>query len=184
MEVIDTVLGVVKVLKPHIFVDDRGSFYESYNTQNLGRLGIARTFVQDNIAVSQYEGTVRGLHFQLPPHAQAKLVSVVRGSILDVVVDLREGEPSFGHHASFELSADNRLQVFVPDGFAHGYCTLMPDTEVHYKVDAYYAPASERGLRWSDPALGITWPVTEAGAICSARDRALPTLAEWLATPT
>jgi dTDP-4-dehydrorhamnose 3,5-epimerase len=132
--------------------------------------------VQDNHSLSRKPGVIRGLHFQLPPFAQAKLVRVVRGSVLDVVVDIRRGSPSFGHHATVTLSAGNGLQLFVPHGFAHGFCTLEPDTEVLYKVDAYYAPEHERGLLWNDPALAIPWPA--AAPEISDKDRCWPSLSD------
>jgi dTDP-4-dehydrorhamnose 3,5-epimerase len=121
---------------------------------------------------------VRGLHFQLPPFAQAKLVRVTRGAILDVAVDLRSGSPTYGRHAAMEISADNWRQVFVPVGFAHGFCTLEPETEVLYKVSRPYAPAYDRGLRWNDPALAVDWPVGEDEAVLSDRDRSHPLLAD------
>ncbi len=136
------------------------------------------TFVQDNHALSRDIGTLRGLHFQLPPKAQDKLVRVTRGAILDVVVDVRRSSPTFGRHLAIELSADNWRQLWVPKGFAHGYCTLKPDTEVIYKVTDAYAPEHDAGIAFDDPALGIVWPATRETAILSAKDLVLPLLAE------
>lgn len=166
----------VKLVAPPIFRDVRGFFSETYNARALAEAGIDATFVQDNHSLSASPGVVRGLHFQLPPCAQDKLVRVVRGAILDVVVDLRRASPSYGKHAAVELSADNWHQLWVPKGFAHGFCTLQPDTEVIYKVTDYYAPAEERGLQWDDPALGIPWPVAKAAAILSDKDARNPPL--------
>jgi dTDP-4-dehydrorhamnose 3,5-epimerase len=123
-------------------------------------------------------GVVRGLHFQCAPHAQDKLVRVTRGAILDVAVDVRVGSPSFGRHVGAKITARNWVQILVPKGFAHGYCTLEPDTEVLYKVTDYYAPESDRGIRWDDPALGIDWPVARSETILSAKDALLPALSE------
>lgn len=163
---------------PRVFRDDRGWFFESYNVAALAKVGIAATFVQDNHSSSANVGTVRGLHYQLAPAEQAKLVRVARGRILDVVVDVRRGSPTFGHHMVAELSAADFNQVFVPHGFAHGFVTLEPDTEVLYKVDALYDPARERGILWSDPDLGIEWPLPPEGAALSAKDMTHPRLAE------
>ncbi|HWA91142.1 MAG TPA: dTDP-4-dehydrorhamnose 3,5-epimerase [Rhizomicrobium sp.] len=168
--------GAVKVLAPERHGDARGWFAETYNRDALARLGIDCDFVQDNHSLSRRPGTVRGLHFQLPPFAQAKLVRVVRGRVLDAVVDLRRGSPSFGRHAAMELGAEDGTMLFVPKGFAHGFCTLEPDTEVLYKVDAYYSKAHDRGLLWADPALAIPWPVSAAEAELSDKDRAQPLL--------
>ncbi|MGH7054149.1 MAG: dTDP-4-dehydrorhamnose 3,5-epimerase, partial [Stellaceae bacterium] len=140
--------------------------------------GIAVRFVQDNHSLSLQRGTVRGLHFQIPPFAQAKLVRVTRGAILDVVVDLRRGSPDFGRHVAAELSTAQWNQLFVPEGFAHGFCTIEPETEVTYKVNRPYSAAHDRGLLWNDPALGIPWPVSESEALLSERDRRHPPLAE------
>jgi len=163
----------VKVLTPRRFGDNRGWFTESWSRKVLDV-----DFCQDNLSLSAPRGTVRGLHFQKPPHAQAKLVSVLRGRIFDVAVDIRVGSPTYGRHVAVELSADKGNQLFVPRGFAHGFCTLEPDTMVMYKVDAFYAPESDAGLLWSDPALAITWPVTSAEAELSPKDQRLPRLAD------
>ena len=168
----------VKLIAPSIFKDERGFFSETFNVRTLASVGISEPFVQDNHSLSVPRGVVRGLHFQIPPHAQAKLVRVVRGAILDVAVDIRHGSPTFGKHVTCVLSASNWSQLWVPRGFAHGFCTLEPNTEVIYKVTDYYAPASDRGLRWDDPELAIAWPVASGDAILSPKDRTHPTLAE------
>lgn len=158
--------------------DDRGFLSETYSRERFARLGIDIDFVQDNHTYSASKGTIRGLHFQIPPHAQGKLVRVVRGAILDVVVDIRHGSPAFGTATAVALSADNWRQLYVPPGFAHGFCTLVDDTEVLYRMTAYYAPASDRGLAFDDPGLGIAWPVEPGAAILSDKDRRHPRLAD------
>jgi len=168
----------VLLLEPKRFGDERGFFSETYSRRALAECGIACDFVQDNHSLSRQAGVVRGLHFQAPPAAQGKLVRVPRGAVLDVAVDIRHGSPTFGRHVLAVLSAENWRQMWVPPGFAHGFCTLEPDTEVLYKVDAYYDPKAERGIAWDDPALGIGWPVTAAEAVLSDKDRRLPALAE------
>lgn len=160
------------------FGDERGYLSETYSRRDFRTVGIEAEFVQDNHSLSGPVGTLRGLHFQLPPQAQAKLVRVLRGAILDVVVDLRRGSATFGQHVAEELSAANGHQLFVPAGFAHGFCTLLPDTEISYKVDHYYAPDCDRGLAWDDPDLAISWPVPSGGPTLSAKDRAQPRLRE------
>jgi dTDP-4-dehydrorhamnose 3,5-epimerase len=178
MQVIDTLIPDVKLIRPVRHVDHRGFFSEVFSRRILESAGIDAVMVQDNHSLSQARGTVRGLHFQIPPHAQAKLVRVVRGAILDVAVDLRHGSPSFGRHVAAVLDADSGGQLFIPEGFAHGFCTLEPETEILYKVSAYYAPTHDRGVRWNDPRLGIDWPDFADEALMSARDRALPMLSE------
>ena len=168
----------VKLIVPRIFRDDRGFFSETWNAAAMSAAGIEASFVQDNHALSRDQYTLRGLHFQLPPMAQDKLVRVVRGSILDVAVDIRRGSPTFGKHVAAVLSAANWMQIWVPKGFAHGYCTLEPDTEVIYKVTAPYAPAFDRGIAFDDPALEIAWPVTREKAILSDKDKKLPLLTD------
>ncbi|MCB8818944.1 dTDP-4-dehydrorhamnose 3,5-epimerase [Microvirga rosea] len=182
IEVEPTELQDVKIISTKTFADARGVFIETYNHSSFAAAGIGETFVQDNFSLSIHKGTVRGLHFQLPPFGQAKLVRVGRGRILDVVVDLRRGSSTFGKHVAVELSAANRLQIFVPVGFAHGFCTLEPDTEVHYKVSAPYSPAHDRGLAWDDPALAIAWPVAAEQAILSDKDTRHPRLADLATT--
>lgn len=168
----------IKLVRPRIFRDERGFFSETYSRTDLEGAGIVADFVQDNHSLSRAAGVIRGLHFQRPHHAQGKMLRVVRGRILDVVVDVRTGSPTFGAHVSAELSADNWTQIWVPAGFAHGFCTLEPDTEVIYKVTEYYAPQSDGGILWNDPALGIDWPVKPSDAIVSEKDRQLPRLAD------
>ena len=164
----------VRVLQPQRFEDSRGSFSEVYNAHTFAEHGVRVAFVQDNHSRSVFKGTVRGLHFQTPPFAQDKLVRVPRGRILDVAVDIRVDSPTYGQHVSTELSAENWNQMFVPKGFAHGFCTLEPDTEVVYKVSAYYAPEYDKGLLWNDPALGVQWPVAAEEAVLSDKDRHQP----------
>jgi len=166
----------VRLFSPPRFEDERGFFSETWSRQRLREQGIDVDFVQDNHSLSREVGTVRGLHFQIPPFAQSKLVRVTHGAILDVAVDLRRGSPTFGRHVTAVISAKAWNQIFVPVGFAHGFCTLEPDTEVIYKVDNDYAPECDRGLRWNDPALGIEWPVEEVRATLSAKDQQHPLL--------
>ncbi|MEO1265420.1 MAG: dTDP-4-dehydrorhamnose 3,5-epimerase [Pseudomonadota bacterium] len=168
----------VKLIAPKIFRDARGFFSETYNRRTLADAGLDVAFVQDNHPPSRDAGPVRGLHFQKPPHAQGKLVRVVTGAILDVAVDIRAGSPTFGRHIAVELSADNWQQLYVPAGFAHGFCTLKPDTEVVYKTTAYYDAASDAAIQWDDPAIGIDWPVARDVAVLSDKDRAAPPLSE------
>ena len=169
--------GVVLITPPRV-KDARGFFSETYNRAQLARVGIRADFVQDNHSLSVNKGIVRGLHFQAPPHAQDKLVRVSRGAILDVAVDIRHGSPTFGKWISVVLSEDNWRQLWVPRGFAHGFCSLEPNSEVHYKVTDYYAPECDKGLAWNDPALQIDWPVSAKEAVLSEKDRSYPCLAE------
>lgn len=168
----------VLLIEPKRFGDSRGFFSEVWSRKALAEAGLDTDFVQDNHSLSREVGVVRGLHFQTPPSAQGKLVRVVRGAILDVAVDIRRGSATYGRHVSAVLSAENWRQLWVPRGFAHGFCTLEPDTEVIYKVDAYYDRAADKGLLWNDPALGIEWPVEAAKAVLSDKDRVQPPLAE------
>jgi len=167
-----------RLLAPVRHGDARGFFSETWNRAAFAAIGIDCDFVQDNHSLSRRKGTVRGLHFQTPPFAQAKLVRVTRGAVLDVAVDIRHGSPTFGQHVTVELSAENWRQLFVPEGFAHGFCTLQPDTEVLYKVSAPYAPDHDKGLLWNDPALAIDWRVSADDAVVSDKDRAHPLLAD------
>jgi dTDP-4-dehydrorhamnose 3,5-epimerase len=178
MQLIETEIPAVKVLLPKKFGDHRGFFSEVYSDKLLADLGIDARFVQDNHSLSAETGVVRGLHYQLRPMAQDKLIRVVRGAILDVAVDVRRGSPTFGKHVACVLSAENWKQMFVPAGFAHGFATLEPNTEVLYKVTNYYSPTHERGIRWNDPKLGIDWRVTEGAAVLSERDRKHPVLTD------
>jgi len=176
MEIRPLDIADVKLVKPARFVDGRGFFSEVYRTSAFTEAGLAVEFIQDNHSRSNRAGTVRGLHFQLPPHAQDKLVRVARGRIFDVAVDVRRRSPTFGRHVAIELSAENWLQVFIPAGFAHGYCTLEPDTEVLYKASAAYAPHADAGILWDDPDLAIAWPVAAGAALLSEKDTRLPRL--------
>ncbi len=178
MQVIETRLPGVKVVVPARIGDARGFFSEVWNARDFGAAGIAASFVQDNHVRSPRQGTLRGLHYQVEPSAQGKLVRVSRGAIFDVAVDVRRGSPSFGRHADAVLTTENWHQLWIPPGFAHGYCTLEDDTEVQYKVTGFYDPACDRGIAWDDPDLMIPWPVTAASALVSERDRKLPRLAQ------
>ncbi|MFC7476843.1 dTDP-4-dehydrorhamnose 3,5-epimerase [Dankookia sp. GCM10030260] len=164
------------LVTPRRFGDHRGFFLETYSARDFAGLGIPDVFVQDNHSLSAQPGTVRGLHFQLPPHAQAKLVRVLRGAILDIAVDIRRSSPSYGRHVAVELTAENALQLFIPAGFAHGFCTLTPDTEVAYKVTDLYAPDCDRGIAWDDPDLALPWPFEAAAVQLSDKDRRAPRL--------
>jgi dTDP-4-dehydrorhamnose 3,5-epimerase len=167
--------GVLHVA-PHRFGDARGFFCEVYNKAAFQEIGIVAEFIQDNQSLSRDRGVVRGLHFQTAPYAQAKLVRVAKGSIYDAVVDLRRESPTYGKCVGVTLSAELGNQLFVPIGFAHGFCTLEPETEVIYKVDAPYSREHEGGLLWNDPALGIDWPIGEHEAVLIERDRNNPPL--------
>ncbi len=166
------------LLTLRVFADARGAFVETYSRRDFAAIGIPDEFVQDNQSLSVAAGTVRGLHFQLHPHAQGKLVRVLRGRILDVAVDLRAASPSFGRHVAVELTAGDGQMLWVPPGFAHGFVTRAPETEVAYKVTALYAPECDRSLAWNDPALGIDWGVAAADATLSDKDRRAPLLAD------
>jgi dTDP-4-dehydrorhamnose 3,5-epimerase len=178
IEVEPTDLPDVKIVRTKVFADPRGYFVEIYNRKAFAEAGIVDEFIQDNFSLSTEAGIIRGLHFQSAPFAQTKLVRVARGRILDVAVDLRRSSPTFGRHVAVELSGENRLQLLVPVGFAHGFCTLEPNTEVAYKVTAHYSSAHDHGLAWDDPALGIEWPVDPSQAILSDKDTRHPRLAE------
>jgi dTDP-4-dehydrorhamnose 3,5-epimerase len=179
MKVEVTSIPGVMLLKLRYFRDTRGYFVETFNARAAHEAGLEAEFVQDNQALSLKRGTVRALHFQVPPKAQAKLVRVLRGSIYDVAVDLRAGSPSYGRWVAATLTAQAGEQIFVPRGFAHGYCTLEDDTEVAYKVDDYYAPECDQGLAWDDPTLAIDWPVPHGEALLSDKDRKLPRFADF-----
>lgn len=176
MRVIKTDIDGVYILEPEIFGDNRGYFFESYNRRRFKEAtGLDVVFVQDNESRSS-EGVVRGLHFQLPPYAQSKLVRVVAGAILDVAVDIRRGSPTFGKYVAVELSGDNHRQLFIPRGFAHGFRVLRGDAILQYKCDNMYAPQSEGSILWNDPALNIDWGISANRAILSAKDTTAPTL--------
>jgi len=164
------------IFEPQVFTDERGFFFESYNEGVFHKFGLITSFIQDNQSFSQY-GVIRGLHFQLEPHAQSKLVRVLRGSVLDVVLDLRKGSPKFGQTMAIELSAENKKQVFIPKGFAHGFSVLSETAEVLYKCDNFYDKASESGIRFNDPDLHINWQVPIEQQIVSTKDLQLPDFA-------
>lgn len=179
MQVQATSLPEVKLISPRIFRDDRGFFLESYSRRSFAAaLQIDPEFVQDNHSRSERAGVVRGLHFQIQPNVQGKLVRVVAGAIFDAAVDIRVGSPTYGRHMSVILNAQDHRQVWIPAGFAHGFCTLTPGTEVVYKVTAPYDPACDRGIAWDDPALQIPWPVAADTATLSPKDRQHPRLAD------
>lgn len=175
MPFIETNIEGLKIFEPRVFKDDRGYFYEAYNKQVFEKGGIDADFVQDNQARSTY-GVLRGLHYQIEPYTQAKLVRVTEGKVLDVVVDLREGSATYGQSYAVELSAENKRQLFVPRGFAHGYVVLSPTAEFFYKCDNYYSKAHEGGLLYNDPQLKIDWQIDLSKAILSEKDAILPTL--------
>ena len=168
------------LFKAKRFEDERGWFSETWNARAFRELGIEADFVQDNHSLSRRAGTVRGIHFQRPPHAQAKLVRVVRGSIRDVVVDLRAGSPTYGRSLAVELSAAGGEQIYVPAGYGHGFVTREPDTEVVYKVDAFYDRDADGGIRWDDPTIAADWGIEASAAVLSDKDRALPLLVDFV----
>ncbi len=165
------------VFEPKVFEDDRGYFYESYNEDVFKQQGIDLKFVQDNQSSSLF-GVIRGLHYQLPPYAQSKLVRTISGAVLDVAVDLRKGSPTFGKHYAIELSAENKRQLFIPKGFAHGFSVLSERAELLYKCDALYNKESEGGIIYNDPMLAIDWKIPADKAIISEKDKMLPLLAD------
>lgn len=177
MQVLDTAIPEVKLIQPVRHGDARGFFSEVYREDVLRRHGIDLHFVQENHSYSAANGVLRGLHFQTPPAAQAKLVRCARGAIYDVAVDIRRGSPTFGQHVAVVLSAKEGNQLLVPEGFAHGFCTVEPDTEVLYKVNSYYSPENDRGLAWDDRTIGIRWPLSGEPQL-SDKDRHHPTLAD------
>ncbi|WP_407976695.1 dTDP-4-dehydrorhamnose 3,5-epimerase [Brucella pseudogrignonensis] len=169
--------GVFEI-SPRKFGDDRGFFSETYNAKSFAEAGIDLTFVQDNHSYSASKGVVRGLHYQLPPFAQDKLVRVTRGAILDVAVDIRKSSPSFGKWVALEVSAEKWNQILVPKGFAHGFMTLVENTEVIYKVTSYYSPEHDRSIRFDDPAIGIDWPISSSSVQLSDKDHKAPLFAD------
>lgn len=174
MQVEALAIPEVKIITPQRFADDRGFFSETYNERVFREIGVAGHLVYDNHSASAAVGTVRGLHYQSPPFAQAKLIRVLRGRILDVAVDARKGSPTFGRHVKAELSDETGAQIFVPAGFLHGFITLEPDTHVAYKVDAYYSRECDGAVRFDDPDLGIDWGPAAADAVTSDKDRSAP----------
>ncbi|MEY8752379.1 dTDP-4-dehydrorhamnose 3,5-epimerase [Alkalicoccobacillus gibsonii] len=161
MKKVETKFEDAILLEPNVFGDHRGFFMESYNKDTFSSLGIDIEFIQDNHSLSQLAGTLRGLHYQLAPKAQTKLVRVTSGAIYDVILDIRKGSPTYGQWQGFILTSENKRQLLVPKGFAHGFCTLTPDTEVQYKVDELYSQEHDRGIAWNDQNLNIDWPVSE-----------------------
>jgi dTDP-4-dehydrorhamnose 3,5-epimerase len=172
----DLELSGLKLVTPRKFGDERGFFSETHNEKTWANAGLNFDFVQDNHSLSRDVGTVRGLHFQTAPFAQDKLVRVISGRILDVAVDLRRSSPTFGRHVVVELSRENWRQLFIPIGFAHGFVTLEPDTEVIYKVTNFYSPQHDCGVAWDDPDIGVDWPVAAENAVLSDKDRKWPRL--------
>ena len=181
MKIKETYIPGLLVVEPQVFGDSRGYFFESFNAAKFAeQTGIDTQFVQDNESRSSY-GVVRGLHMQLPPHAQAKLVRVVEGRVLDVAVDLRKDSPTFGKHFAIELTGENHLQVYIPKGFAHGFSVLSETAVFQYKCDGYYAPASEAAIAWNDPDLAIDWKLPIEAVVLSDKDRNHPSLKEFIA---
>ena len=179
MQVINTNIPEVKIIEPKIFGDDRGYFFESFSDKWFRENVCDTTFVQDNESKSKY-GVLRGLHFQKTPYEQAKLIRVVSGAVLDVCVDLRENSPTFGKHVAIEISSENKRQVFIPRGFAHGFVVLSNEVVFQYKCDNYYVPESEGGIMWNDISLGINWEIAKEDIILSEKDKHHPTLSEYL----
>ena len=171
--------SIPALIRPRRFGDARGWFMETYSETSALAAGVDVRFVQDNQSFSATKGTIRGLHFQRPPRAQAKLVRCVRGSIMDYAVDVRRGSPTYGKYVAAELTAEGGEQLFVPVGFAHGFVTLEPDVEIAYKVSDLYAQDCDGGIVWNDPTIGIDWPLPASGAVLSDKDKALPTLVEF-----
>lgn len=178
MEVTDLELPGLKLISPRVFEDQRGFFAETYNRRDFLAAGLDLEFVQDNHSFSASKGTVRGLHFQAPPAASTKLVRVLSGAALFVALDLRRGSSCYGRHASLSLDGKGLKAIVVPVGFAFGFCTLLDNTALLYKVTCHFDAALDAGVRWNDPVLGIEWPVSEREAVLSERDRGLPLLAE------
>jgi dTDP-4-dehydrorhamnose 3,5-epimerase len=177
MQTIETGFQGLVQLQPKVFEDARGYFFESFNQKDMDFGNLSHDWVQDNQSFSRY-GTIRGLHFQKDPFAQAKLIRVLDGRILDVVVDIRQGSPTFGKHFSLELSSENRTQLLVPKGFAHGFSVLSETATILYKCDNYYQAGHEGGIRYDDPELGIDWKLPATSVILSGKDQLLPTLKE------
>jgi len=180
MHIEHTEIDGLLVITPRKIGDDRGFFSETFNVAQLSAHGATDSWVQDNHVWSRARGVVRGLHFQAPPFAQAKLIRVTHGAIYDVAVDLRAGSPTYGRHFGVELSAENWKQLLIPTGFAHGYCTLTESAETLYKVSGAWNKASEAGLRWDDRELGISWPISQSEALLSDRDKTWPSFAEFV----
>lgn len=175
MNVIKTEIEGLVIIEPKVFGDERGYFFESFSQREFEEKVCQTVFVQDNESKSKY-GVLRGLHFQKPPYAQAKLVRVIKGKVLDVAVDIREESPTFGKHVAVELSEENKRQLFIPRGFAHGFVVLSDEAVFQYKCDNYYAPDYEDGILWNDPKLGIDWKIPEEDVILSEKDKRSRTL--------
>ena len=173
MKIIETPIPGLLILEPRVFADQRGYFLESYNQQKLQEAGISTIFVQDNESKSG-RGVIRGLHYQLAPYSQTKLVRVIQGSVYDVAVDCREGSPTFGQSFGLELNEENKLQFYIPKGFAHGFSVLSETAVFSYKCDALYNPSAERGIRYNDPALKINWGIDSSVSVVSGKDMILP----------
>jgi dTDP-4-dehydrorhamnose 3,5-epimerase len=177
MEVIKLDIPGLLIIKPDVFTDQRGFFYESYNIKRYREHGIDVDFIQDNLSRSSY-GVIRGLHYQLAPYSQAKLVQVLKGKVLDVAVDIRKKSPTFGQHYAIELSEENKLQFYIPEGFAHGFAVLSDDVLFSYKCNNLYKKSAERGISYNDPQLGIDWKIPAENAIVSHKDSILPSFDE------
>lgn len=179
MDIIKTEIEGVLIIEPKIFGDDRGYFFESFNARKFAdKTGMEINFVQDNESKSRY-GVLRGLHFQLPPYTQSKLVRVVKGKVVDVAVDLRKGSPTYGKYAMCELSEDNHRQFFVPQGMAHGFVVLSEEAVFQYKCDDFYHPEAEGGIMWNDPSINVQWPIFAADISLSERDKCHPLLKDF-----
>jgi len=178
MKVTETSIKGLLIIEPRIFPDGRGYFFESYSKAKFSDAGIGVEFVQDNQSVS-HKGAVRGLHAQFAPYAQAKLVRVVQGRVLDIAVDVRKNSPTYGRFETIELSGDNQLQFFIPEGFLHGFATLADNTIFAYKVNNYYSKECETGVRWNDPILNIDWGIAQENALVSPKDEVLPLFGEY-----
>lgn len=170
MNIVETAIEEVKIIEPQVYGDHRGYFFESFSQKEFDEMVCKTNFVQDNESKSKY-GVLRGLHFQKPPYTQSKLIRVVKGTVLDVAVDIRVGSPSFGKHVAVELSDENKRQMFVPKGFAHGFVVLSDEVVLQYKCDNYYSPENEGGIAWNDPALGIDWQIPAEDIILSDKDK-------------
>ncbi|WP_437829633.1 dTDP-4-dehydrorhamnose 3,5-epimerase [Niallia taxi] len=177
MNIIDTFIEGLKVVEPKVFGDHRGWFMETYNEENFQKADIDIKFVQDNQSFSAVKGTLRGLHYQLNPKAQTKLIRCTKGAIYDVAVDIRKGSPTFGKWFGIELTEENKKQLLIPQGFAHGFMTITNDVEVQYKVDNLYAPECDRGIIWNDPTIDIKWPL-DITPVLSEKDQNAPSIKE------
>lgn len=182
MKITSLTIPEVKLIEAKVFEDNRGLFLETYSKRSFDQAGINCSFIQDSLSSSKKVGVIRGLHFQLPPHAQAKLIRVIKGRIWDVAVDLRKASPTYSQYVSTELSAQNLNMLFIPAGFAHGFVTLDPDCEIQYKTDSYYMPSHEGGIRWNDPDLAINWPIQNDSITLSKKDALLPMLTNFHST--